>query len=133
MEDASSPAEWKASMQSRLEQELPKAAADPIDRVRWLARHLEEYIDRWAGFVEHPAVASQPSTFPFESGLFVVIGLAVDLLQRELASTVLLGPAEETWNSLVSVHARMRQHLDLSSREHLQRLGGEFYAKLAPQ
>lgn len=132
-EDASSIVEWQHLMESRLEQALPSSTADPLDRVRWAASHLAEYIDRWVGFAEHPAVTSQPNSFVFESGLFGVIGLGVDLLERESASAALPGHAQETRAKLVSVHKRLSEGRDLSLRQLLQQLGTQLCAELEAQ
>jgi hypothetical protein len=124
-------AEWRISIISRLEHELPRAVADPLDRTLWVVRHLEEYIDRWVGFVEHPAVAGEPNSFVFDSGLFAVIGVAIEVLNEEISKVNIPTEARERWNALVALHTNMHRARDVSSRHRLHQLGSELYTKLS--
>lgn len=119
------------SLCSRLNDELPKDSVAPPERVHWLARHVREYVDRWVGFVEHPSVTTQPIAFAFSGGMFLVIGVAMDLIESELAEDI----RPETlaaWRRFARLYCHVRDTRDLSSREQLLRLAEEFETRSEP-
>lgn len=121
--------EWRASLRSRLDEELPTVSASPDERVRWTARHLREYVDRWTGFVEHPSVMNQPIDFAFDSGMFSVIAAAVELIDSEMRPDV--DPAvRDGWRKFVRCYHEIRETRAVESRNQLLELADEFTTSL---
>jgi hypothetical protein len=53
------------------------------DRLRWITKHLDEYIERWLGFAALPI---SPRAL-IQSDLFTMVEIAVDALEEEVAQT----------------------------------------------
>jgi hypothetical protein len=123
--------DWRSSLRAQLEDAVPRDRASGLDRVRWLAVRLIEYIDRWIGFVEHPAVVAEPRSFAFESGLFSVIGIAIEQVSAEAAVTELPSAAASALNDLVTSHETIRAKQDVMARHLLHRRSCEFLDALA--
>lgn len=133
MGEPQSPAEWRESLITRLNEQLPDSEMFGRQRIRWLAAHLEEYVDRWLGFSEHPSVRSQPLPFLFESGLYRVIGIALDLIEREVRTFSLppqvreiLVELQAICTALPNTHdSDLPYRLQLRTRDFIQRLDSE--------
>src|SRR4051812_25170805 len=111
MTDPQTIAEWRTSLLTRLNEELPQdqGGASGNRRVCWLAVHLDEYVERWIGFIEHPAVRAEPQINLFESGLFKVIDIALELLEEEVRTVAFNSQTHQIWAELQAVHTELLQ------------------------
>lgn len=116
---------WRNSLVVRLNAELPFGAATQQQRLAWLALHIREYVERWCGFVQHPSIASESKEFAFNSGLFLVIAVANELVESEITSDV-PSPTQDQWRSFTRLYNQMRDAHDIGSRGRLLRLAEDF-------
>lgn len=85
-------------------------------RLRWLAEHLEEYVDRWLGFC---AIAPEPSPSLMTAPGFGVIELGAQALGDELASARTTPVFEAAWQSFLSALRQVREGGGRQEAEHL--------------
>ena len=130
MSDARSEAEWRASLLNRLNAELPRHTDCENRRIVWLAEHLYEFIERWIGFVMHPAVQSQPTEFLFQSGLFAVIGITLRLIDEEISHRPLDQRTSANWATLLTTHRSLLRTHNVGMREKLRLDAERFLAVL---
>jgi hypothetical protein len=117
---------WRQSILSRLEAERPASVASHAERVRWLAAHLDEYVDRWIGFAEHPVIAEGPASQAFESDQFAIIGLAVELVGREMREHGIEDPGAALWDRVEQAHRDLESSRDLERRGELRSASSSF-------
>lgn len=86
-------------------------------RLRWLAEHLEEYVERWLGFC---AIASESSSSLATAPGFNVIDLGAQALEDEIAFAQLPAGAQAAWQSFLS---SLHQVRDRGGREEAEQLG----------
>jgi len=119
---------WRHAILSRLEEARPKDVATNTDRIRWLATHLDEYVDRWVGFTEHPAVSEGPPSQAFDSDQFAIIELAIELIGQEIPAQGLEGTVAARWDRLVYAHRDLQATRDLMRRNELRMASSDFLA-----
>jgi hypothetical protein len=121
---------WRHSILSRLDEERPTSVASHAERVRWLAAHLDEYVERWIGFVEHPVMVEGPTSQAFESDQFAIIGLAIELIGQELREQGIGDPGAARWNRLEQAHRDLQSSRDLGRRGELRTASSDFLAHM---
>lgn len=131
MTDAASPTDWRQSLIVRLEDALPRGSTHPNRRIHWLAVHLDEYVDRWIGFAEHPAMRDPPPASLFTSGLFSVIGIAIDLIEAEAPATALPGPVCTAWSELLASYAELLRTHGPAARDRFRSVTSRFSREIA--
>lgn len=80
--------------------------------------------------VEHPEVRSEPTAFFFESGLFQVIGIAIELIEEEGPADALSAEANRAWGEVLSAHSELLRTRALEIRESLHPLITRFCLQL---
>lgn len=83
-----------SSLTERLASEAAEKNYTPLQRLIWLAEHVEEYVDRWLGLLE---LGSWPWSEIIEHDLFEVIAIGSDLLSKELARVDAPRDVYATW------------------------------------
>jgi hypothetical protein len=90
-----------------------------IQRVRWLFSHLEEYLDRWIACLPYFSMADY-----VHNDLHIVIHIAINLIDEELASLVGCSALKERWQTFTAAF----QAIDGGSRKDVAELISGLFA-----
>jgi len=85
-------------------------------RLRWLAEHLEEYVDRWLGFC---ALAVESNTSVVTAPGFYMIELGREALAEEFAGARMPPDVEAAWRDFASALSKVRDRGGLREAEQL--------------
>jgi hypothetical protein len=90
-----------------LQAELAAVSSDRGSRARlkWLAEHLEIYVDRWLAFC---AAASEADTSLVSFPGFFVVELGSEAFGREFASANIRGDVDPTWQTFLLALRRVK-------------------------
>jgi hypothetical protein len=85
-------------------------------RLRWLAEHLEEYVDRWLGFC---AVAPESTLSLVTAPGFGVIELGAEALGEELSDAPVPPDVNAAWQGFLSSLSKVRERGGRGEAEQL--------------
>jgi hypothetical protein len=100
------PLRKQALRKSLREQAESQGTVGSRERLSWLCRQLQEYVDRWAGFV---ALESIPMPNLIASEHFGMIEIGAEMVGEEMASGHPPALAADAWPGVVATLRRLRR------------------------
>jgi hypothetical protein len=109
---ARSRSEWKSLLTSHLEEaKLPSCFA----RLKWLCSHMDEYLERFVGFVK---LGTVPIAKLVDGDLFVIIRVAVEVIDEKLIQEPRINQSiREQWTEFKNTIIWMQRAQDASDTE----------------
>jgi regulator of protease activity HflC (stomatin/prohibitin superfamily) len=117
MDDDARKEELRNLLLTELEIQSARGRFDPGQRLGWLAEHLEEYVDRWLGFV---ALPSWPMSHLLRFDGFVMVEIGTEVLDAEIKRAAPPPNVLLAWNEFV---ARLDAIRDGGDKMLAERLG----------
>src|SRR5687767_10551625 len=92
--------EWRDSLRRQLDEQAARAGDLPVVKLQWLSEQMENYIERWLGFL---AVTPRRRKVAGDDPLFTVIELAAEMMTAEIQKLPMATPVVQHWQDFVRV------------------------------
>jgi len=116
---------WAKKLAGRLESEV---AGDSGERMLWLVRHLEQYLERWLGFARCGQVTIAAS---LDNETFFVVLAAVQVIENTLDQAGSTRPfPQEEWEGFCAALSRVHQTPNRPTVAQVSEAFEGFYRKL---
>jgi hypothetical protein len=109
--------ELRASLQQQLAEETERRRLRPEGRIAWLGERLEEYVDRWLGFV---AITRDPMPLAVDHVLFSIIEIGAEAAEAEMRSIEPAPAIREAWRAFEAELERVQRSTKRDDAERLK-------------
>lgn len=106
---AKKPSEWKALLIALLQE---ANTSTHLAALKWLSTHMDEYLERFSGFVE---LGTVPIGKIVESDLFVIVRVAIDVIEQQLLEEPQINSSiQKQWSEFQNAVSWMQMNQDSS-------------------